>query len=52
MIIKEKMNPNKTARVAGFLYLLMAPFGYCERSNGPDNQYIHGSSFIQVAQTS
>jgi len=27
MTIKEKMNPNKTARVAGFLYLLMAPFG-------------------------
>ena len=28
MTIKEKMNPNKTARVAGFLYLLMAPFGF------------------------
>jgi len=27
MTIKEKMNPNKTARIAGFLYLLMAPFG-------------------------
>jgi len=27
MTIKEKMNPNKIARVAGFLYLLMAPFG-------------------------
>jgi hypothetical protein len=27
MTTKEKMNPNKTARVAGFLYLLMAPFG-------------------------
>jgi hypothetical protein len=27
MTIKEKMNPNKTARVVGFLYLLMAPFG-------------------------
>ena len=28
MTTKEKMNPNKTARVAGFLYLLMAPFGF------------------------
>ena len=28
MTIKEKMNPNKIARVAGFLYLLMAPFGF------------------------
>ena len=27
MTTKEKMNPNKIARVAGFLYLLMAPFG-------------------------
>ena len=28
MTIKEKMNPNKIARVAGFLYLLMGPFGF------------------------
>ena len=28
MTTKEKMNPNKIARVAGFLYLLMAPFGF------------------------
>ena len=28
MTTKEKMNPNKTARIAGFLYLLMAPFGF------------------------
>ncbi|MBA7480944.1 hypothetical protein ES707_16411 [subsurface metagenome] len=26
MAIKEKMNPNKIARVAGFLYLIMVPF--------------------------
>jgi hypothetical protein len=26
MTIKEKMNPNKTARIAGFLYLIMVPF--------------------------
>jgi hypothetical protein len=27
MTTKEKMNPNKTARIAGFLYLLMFPLG-------------------------
>ena len=26
MTTKEKMNPNKTARIAGFLYLIMVPF--------------------------
>ncbi len=28
MTTKEKMNPNKIARVAGFLFLLMGPFGF------------------------
>ena len=28
MVTKEKMNPNKTARIAGFLYLTMAPLGF------------------------
>jgi hypothetical protein len=28
MTTKEKMNPKKTARIAGFLYLIMAPFAY------------------------
>ena len=28
MTTNEKMNPNKIARVAGFLYLLMGPFGF------------------------
>jgi len=27
MTTKEKMNPNKTARIAGFLYLIMFPLG-------------------------
>ena len=27
MTTKEKMNPNKTARVAGFLYLVLLPLG-------------------------
>lgn len=27
MITKKEMNPNKTARIAGFLYLLLAPLG-------------------------
>ena len=27
MTTKEKINPNKTARIAGFLYVLMIPFG-------------------------
>ncbi len=28
MVTKEKMNPNKTARIAGFLYLTMVPLGF------------------------
>ena len=27
MTTKEKMNPNKTARIAGVLYLLLIPLG-------------------------
>ena len=27
MVTKEKMNPNKTARIAGFLYLILFPLG-------------------------
>ncbi len=27
MTIKEKMNPNKTARIAGFLYLILIVSG-------------------------
>jgi len=28
MVSKEKINPNKTARIAGFLYLAMVPLGF------------------------
>ncbi len=27
MTTKKEMNPNKTARIAGFLYVLMMPLG-------------------------
>ena len=42
MTTKEKMNPNKTARIAGFLYLLLIPFGVFGMLYVPATLFIDG----------
>ena len=42
MTTKEKMNPKTTARIAGFLYLLIAIFGVFSSIYGPDSLVVPG----------
>jgi len=48
MNIKEKMNPNKTARVAGILYLLVAVCGIFNAMYGPSSLIVSGDAATTV----
>jgi hypothetical protein len=44
MTTKEKMNPKKTARVAGLLYLMIAIFGIFSMLYGPESLIVPGDA--------
>jgi hypothetical protein len=48
MTSKEKMNPNKTARFAGFLYLLVAVCGIFNVMYGPESLIVPGDAATTV----
>ena len=48
MTTKEKMNPNKTARFAGFLYLLVAVCGIFNVMVGPESLIVPGDAATTV----
>jgi hypothetical protein len=49
MTTKEKMNPNKTARIAGFLYLIMAPFAIFGIMYVPSTLIVPGDAATTVS---
>ena len=46
MTSKEKMNPNKTARIAGFLYLLLMLFGVFGLLYAPNALVVQGDAVV------
>ena len=46
MTTKEKMNPNKTARIAGFLYLLLMLFGAFGLLYAPNALVVQGDAVV------
>ena len=48
MTTKEKMNPNKTARIAGVLYLLVAVSGILNMMYGPSSLIVLGDAATTV----
>jgi len=48
MTIKEKMNPNKTARIAGVLYLFIAVSGIFNMMFGPSSLIVLGDAATTV----
>jgi hypothetical protein len=48
MTIKEKMNPNKTARIAGFLYLIMLPLSVFSLSFVRESLIVPGDTAATV----
>ena len=49
MTNKEKMNPNKTARIAGGLYLLLLPLGILGLIYVPTTLYVPGDAAATVS---
>lgn len=49
MNTKEKTNPNKTARIAGFLYLLLAPLGVLGIMYIPSTLFVPGDTAVTAS---